>query len=1385
MKKLGIDAGSAYLGAVLLNEEKVEKTAYVKHNGNIVETVKGIVTSPDFADFETIGLTGKLPGPRAADNILCYVEGAKKLMPEIRNIFIVGGETFSLVLFNGDGSYIEHSVNPPCASGTGAFIEQQAERISLNIRELSDVADSFSGKTPVIATRCAVFAKTDIIHAMQEGYSKEAVAAGLCEGISRSIADNLVKGRELYSPAGILGGVSLNPKVVRSLAEVLAIEIRVPEHSHLAGAIGAALLGSETLLAGASPEAVDRFFAGEAAAPREKRPPLPRQSGAAGRGADDFIYRLEEGVEIMLPRRGIDTSAGVYIGIDIGSTSTKAVLLSAKDEIAGGFYTKTGGAPIHAVKTCIHVLLRTLRPDPALLFGVGTTGSGRKLIKDLFEAELAVNEITAHARAASFLVPEADTIIEIGGQDSKFTRLKDGEVYFSKMNYVCAAGTGSFIEEQAKRLGVSLDRFSDMAYGTEAPFTSDRCTVYMERDLHALLGEGWSVNSLAAAVLHSVRDNYLAKVVERSPLGEKIVFQGATGRNAALVSSFEEQLGKNIHVSPYCHLTGAIGAALLCKSTEAPSRSSFAIDTESITFTEETCDRCANRCLLTTAEKNGRVTGWGMKCGKEYSDRGPVKAEGDIISQRFKAAMKPLTDPGGNGGRQQQTSAPVIAVPEVLYNAIYAPLWRSFLSSLGFTVQPPSEGRSALSEGKRIVNSDFCAPIIHAHGAFSECLQRGADFIFFPSMVNENNPGQEEHRFKKKTTDAFFCYYSQYLPSIMSKLTAVDVESRLISPLILFNSQTEEEITESLHAALHGQFPRVGLEQVREAFTENFGRFSAAKADWLGYYGKTTDPGRIEIALAGRPYIAMNRGLHLDIPAKLEALGTKVYWQDEFDLAGFNPAYSAKYLERMHWQFGKQILKLAEYAAQKPNLFIVFITSFRCSPDSFIISYLQDIMEHYGKPFLILQVDEHSSSVGYETRIEAGVTSFRTFFEKEGAPAPEKTEAATKARDDKLEPGDTVFIPYLDDCISSFWAGCFQNAGYKTVLLESRESDLLTGYKYTNGGECMPLTSLIGGVIERLRNMDTPPEKTFFYMPTVCMACNFPQYPILADLSFQRAGLGKTKIGLINNMSPGEILPQSLSIKMLESNIIGGILYKLYYRVHPYETEQGSTAAVFQKAKERISRAVINGEDLRSELAHSIDEFRAVSRDETKGRKPRIGLLGDLYVKFNSLINQNIQEVIDGLGGELVVPSLTEYPFHFYDADVRLYGDNPRHFKLLKTIEQRYEKAAEDLIGEQMEPDFAECVKLMEEYKIRHYIAGETSINIGRALYYIRHRLVDAIVHINPIFCCPGVVTSSIYRKMQEDFGVPIIDIFYDGTGKPNDVLIPHLHYLREKLLAD
>jgi predicted CoA-substrate-specific enzyme activase len=1148
-------------------------------------------------------------------------------------------------------------------------------------------------------------------------------------------------------------------------------------------------------------------------------------------------------------RQAASSPQGAWLGIDIGSTSTKAVLIAPDRRILGGFYTATAGRPIEAVRK----LLRAI--DGAFaglaILGAATTGSGRQIVRELFRADLAVNEISAHARAAVFLHPEADTIIEIGGQDSKLTLLRGGEVYFSTMNYVCAAGTGSFIEEQARRIEVSLADFSDLAFGAEAPYTSDRCTVYMERDLNALLAEGWSREALAAAVLNSVRDNYLAKVVNRTPLGRRIVFQGATARNRALVAAFEQLLGQPIHVSPYCHLTGALGAALICQEKLAVERraesagpageaggaglaaavpggepakaaaSPFIRQMEGFEVTEEICRRCANHCPLTVAERDGRKSGWGMKCGREYGRRRraevrPSAAErrfGEVFAGMMEAA--PGGEPagaagkGGSGGQEAEGAATGsraarneraairIGIPRALYNVGYAPLWCDFLRRLGFRVDLSDSRRETLEAGKGLVNSDFCAPMVLAHGAAKQLLDRGCDYLFYPAVVNEKDPDFDgEMLFKRKTRDAYYCYYSQYLPTIVNKLTGLEAEPRLISPLVYFNHRSLEENAAEIHRALAAKLPPETWgsteEETREALrgaSEEFRRRRKAWAATLESELEREDGGktgggaggeggsRPNVLLLCRPYVLFNPVMNLGLPALLEQEGARLFWQEELDLEGFQPIYAGRYYERMHWQYGQQILKAAEYCARRPNLFAVYLTCFRCSPDSFLLSYVKDIVRRYGKPFLILQLDEHGSGVGYATRIEAALESFRNHLHAGKVPA---RPLPTRARNDALREGDTVLVPQVDPVTSSFWAACFRRAGYDARLLDPDEKTLNTGYQFTNGGECLPLVSLIGGAIDKVREEGLDPAKTFFYLPTLCLACNFPSFPILSDLAFESAGLEGLKIGLINIMAPGDVLPQALSIRILESNIVGGILTKLFHRVLPYEVRRGDAGEAFRRSGEAVIAAILGGGDLRSALAEAVERFRAVPRDESGGRRPRIGLLGDLYVKFNDLVNGRIQDLVRELGGELVVPSWSEYPFHFYDADVRLYGDDPRHFRLLKTIEKRYERQAGELLAGQEEPDFAECVRCLEEYGVTHYLTGETSINVGRALYLIRHRLVEAILHLNPMFCCPGVVSASIYRKIQQDFGVPIIDIFYDGTGNPNRVLIPHLHYLQE-----
>jgi predicted CoA-substrate-specific enzyme activase len=1380
MKRIGIDIGSLYLGSVVLEDEDIRNVRYREHRGEIQRELEKILELPAYRDFHTLGITGNFPDRRKdlIDSTLAQIEGARFLLPGCRNVFAIGGQTFSLILFDQQGTYEEHSVNAPCAAGTGSFIEQQAERLGLSVADLAAKAAAFSGRSPVIATRCAVFAKTDIIHAMQEGYSLEAVCAGLCEGIARNVVDALVKGREIENPVGFIGGVSLNRAIAAAMETVLDREVRIPRHAHLAGAVGAARLGS---LSRFRPELI-----GRRSRERASREPL-RISLSHYPDLSAFSIEFRDGVEVFLPRKRTEISGGLYIGIDIGSTSTKALLIREDSTIFGGFYTATAGEPIRAVQKLIRCINTTFHTKGRDILGVATTGSGRRIIRELFNADMVMNEITAHARAAVFLHPQADTIIEIGGQDSKFTRLRDGEVYYSTMNYVCAAGTGSFIEEQAKRLEVSLDDLSDMAFGARAPFTSDRCTVYMERDLNALLAEGWSKQSLAAAVLNSVRDNYLAKVVSKTPLGEYIVFQGATGRNEALVAAFEQLIEKPIHVSPYCHLTGALGAALLCREADSGDRkSTFVWEIQDLKISEEICRRCSNHCLLTVVETRGKKSGWGMKCGRDYGSRRrrePVPSEPEKRLSQTTAPLYRRHRALCGGKDDALRGATKIGIPRALYNAGYAPLWHAFLSRLGFAVHLSEPDRAALETGKSLVNSDFCAPMILAHSYVGQLMDRDMDYLFYPAVVNEKDPDFEGSAlYKQKTRDSYYCYYSQYLPTIVNKLTAVEVEPKLISPLISFNNMSLEQVAAEIHAEMARKVPlELELEEVVEALNEAHAEYmerkkagSRAFAERIG----VDEQQRPNVLLLGRPYVMFDPVLNLGLPAKLEQEGARLFWQEELDLEEIEAQYAGRYYERMHWHYGKQILKAAEYCAKQPNLFAVYLTCFRCSPDSFIISYVRDIMGKYQKPFLILQLDEHSSDVGYSTRIEAGLQSFRNYLRS--AKRAEEPRA-THPRNDGLRKGDTVLIPCLDPLTGYFTEACFRRAGYAAALLDPDERSLNTGYRYTNGGECMPLVSLIGGVIEKVKRESLDPQKTFFYIPTTCIACNFSNFPILSDLAFESAGLNGLKIGLINSMAPGEILPQSLSVKILESNILGGIIYKMFHRVMPYEVRQGETEQVLWESRERLGRTISEGGDLRRALSDSVDRFRAVERDESAGRKPRIGLLGDLYVKYNPLVNQNVQRVVQELGGELWIPSLTEFPFHFYDADSRLYGEDPRHGKLLKTIEKRYERLASSLIEEQEEPYFGECVRLMEEYKITHYIVGETSINVGRALYYIEHGLVDAILHVNPIFCCPGVVSASIYRKMQEDFGVPVIDIFYDGTANPNRVLIPHLHYLKSE----
>ena len=455
-----------------------------------------------------------------------------------------------------------------------------------SIEEFCELASGNKDRPPDIASRCSVFAKTDLIHAQQEGYSLAAICDGLCKGLAKNVADTLF--HDLPSGKNILftGGVSRNQPVRQHLETMLDCRLHVPGHSRSFAALGAAyiLLQRNSEGKGRSLDDLIEYYKTQSAGLKYFYSQLELKHSVYPDFSKtrNWIHRTSiEGftmdiqVEEFCSNRD-EYKEGIIIGMDVGSTSTKAVVSNISGKPLLGYYTYTSGRPVQAGKAIISALhrYREERKLSPQVKAAGTTGSGRQLIGKIINADLVVDEITAHARAASHLDPETDTIIEIGGQDAKFTVMKRGEVVFSQMNSVCAAGTGSFIEEQAKKLGVPLSEYADRAMGVEAPLTSDRCTVFMERDLNYFINRGYTVEELLCATLYSVRENYLKKVATEGMIGKHVCFQGATARNRALVAAFEQKLGQGISVSRYCHLTGALGVTLLL-SGEMPEGSGF------------------------------------------------------------------------------------------------------------------------------------------------------------------------------------------------------------------------------------------------------------------------------------------------------------------------------------------------------------------------------------------------------------------------------------------------------------------------------------------------------------------------------------------------------------------------------------------------------------------------------------------------------------------------------------------------------------------------------------------------------------------------------------------------------------------------------------------
>ena len=957
-----------------------------------------------------------------------------RIHPGVQTVFEIGGESskyLRLAQQNGAGhatgsdgntyatGILDYSTSGECAAGTGSFLDQQATRLKYRVEEIGDVV-ARAKCAARIAGRCSVFAKSDMIHAQQKGFSTEEVLKGLCEAVARNFKSNIVRGKPVTPRVAFIGAVSQNHGVVQALLEGFRLgegQLFVPEEYAWMGALGCALL--EQVQNDSQAKRPHKVCMGgngfHVEAKQEDLKPLSLEN----------VMLLRDHPEASrtapLPRDGEKLPA--YLGIDVGSVSTNLALLDEGGRLLHGIYLRTSGRPIEVVQEGLQEIDGLFR-GKIVVRGVGTTGSGRELIGELVGADTVNDEITAHKTGAVFVHERlvkgkaalalgengdrggVDTIFEIGGQDSKFISIDHGVVVDFAMNEACAAGTGSFLEEQAERMGIQIkDEFAAYALASAAPARlGERCTVFMERDVTAWMQRGTSIQDLAAGLAYSVAVNYLNRVVRGRKIGKVIYFQGGTAYNDSVAAAFSQILGKRIIVPPHNGIIGAIGMALIAQqvtrakervvkqarggifafaaaagergtttvAAAAPSISTFRgfdLNNTSFETREFVCKACSNYCDMKEITVEGRKTYWGDKCSDKFRKRARTERR-PVIGDLMAVHDRLLLDGFKQAGNGRSTGRPRVGIPQAMYFYDRFPFWRTYLEGIGFEVvlSGPTDQRLA-TRGAELSIAEPCFPVQIAHGHIHALLQGNderppVDFVFVPNVMDMEAP--------ESPIASHLCPWNQTLPFVVRSAPEFEpFADMFLAPTVHFRVGQKH-----VERQLACYFERFGVSR-----GENNRAVDAAYAAQGRFVEGLEEEGRTacetlkatrepSVLFLGRPYNIYDRNGNCDIPRKLRDLyGVNVL---PLDFLALDERPVEDLHANMFWNSGRRILEAGRFARGFQGMHVIYITNIQCGPDSFIKHFLRDVV---GMPFLVLQFDGHGNDAGYLTRCEAYLDS--------------------------------------------------------------------------------------------------------------------------------------------------------------------------------------------------------------------------------------------------------------------------------------------------------------------------------------------------------------------------------------------------------------------------
>ncbi len=1263
LHKLGIDIGSTTVKVAVLDaNDNLLFSDYERHYANIRETLQGLLKKA----FEVTGEIEVMPvitgsgGLTLAKHleipfvqeVIAVSTSLTHYAPQTDVAIELGGEDAKIIYFeNGN---VEQRMNGICAGGTGSFIDQMAALVQTDASGLNEYAKDYQEIYP-IAARCGVFAKTDIQPLINEGATREDLAASIFQAVVNQTISGLACGKPIRGHVAFLGGpLHFLDQLKETFIRTLKLDDEhaiTPMNSHLFAAIGSALnckeeaaIDLKKILDKLDSDIVMEFEVARMA-------PLFENQEAY----DEFTKR-HNGNHVKT--RDIKTYKGnCYLGIDAGSTTTKVALVDDDGRLLYSFYDNNNGSPLN---TCIRAMkeINELLPKEATIVHSCSTGYGEALLKSALMLDEGEVETVAHYYAAAHFNPKVDCILDIGGQDMKCIKIKNNTVDSVMLNEACSSGCGSFIETFAKSLNFEVKDFAKEALFAKHPIDlGTRCTVFMNSKVKQAQKEGASVADISSGLAYSVIKNALFKVIklsDASDLGENVVVQGGTFYNDAVLRSFETISGVKAIRPDIAGIMGAFGAALIAKERyeENPSTTMLSMD-EILNLTFDTeltrCQQCNNHCLLTINKFTGdRKFITGNRCERGLGKEKNKENIPNLYEYKYRRlfSYKPL--------KKDDAPRGVVGLPRVLNMYENYPYWATFFKELGFSVMlSPRSSRDVYELGIESIPSESeCYPAKIAHGHVQWLVNHNPDFIFYPCIPYERNefPDSNNHYNCPIVTS-----YAENIKNNVDDITSGKV--KFMNPFMAFSS--EKILTDQLVKVFMEEFSDMKESELRNACAKAWKEQAAFRQDMtdkgeevLKYLEET---GKRGIVLAGRPY-HVDPEINHGIPELINSYGIAVLTEDSLSHKG---EVERPLIVMDQWMYHSRMYAAANYVKKTENLDLIQLNSFGCGLDAVTTDCVNDILSNSGKIYTCLKIDEVNNLGAARIRIRSLLAAIRVRekqqIKRTIVPANYERRIFTK----KMKEEYTILCPQMSPIHFELIEPAFNEAGYKLVIPDVPARTCVdVGLKYVNNDACYPSLIVVGQIMTAIDSGEYDLSKTAVLISQTGGGCRASNY--IGFIRRALAKIGHPDIPVISiNLSgleknPGFKLTPKLIQRGFYALIFGDIFLRCVYRIRPYEEVPGSTDALHEKWKKEVikfitSDGILSHKKYKKMCRDIIHDFDTLPIRNI--RKPRVGIVGEILVKFLPAANNDLAELLEKEGAEAVVPDLTDFLLYcFYDS---------------------------------------------------------------------------------------------------------------------------------------